>query len=179
MSKVSWPGPPAGVSTTDGAGSHDPVLPPGVSHRRQVGEDVLRDMDSMRKIDSSGGMNPAGAQAVKRDIREGPMPATRRSRRHHASFISVDGKEYTFRTHDTKGNQLGYLYTQVLYICLREIALGGSVNHILLAFNVNFPDETGKPFLPIPPASFAAAAEDYEQPEADAITLALGAMGDE
>jgi hypothetical protein len=101
------------------------------------------------------------------------MPKTRRSRRHHTNFSSIDGQEYAFRTHDTKGKQLAYLPTQVLYMCLRELSLGGSALPILRAFNVNFNDEDGKQFLPVPVDLINQLGEDddydNEQP-----SLSLG-----
>jgi hypothetical protein len=155
--KASWPShlPPSGVSTTDGEGGHAPVAAKpnaarGAGRRRQAGDDILQNVEALRQVGGTDGMNPAGVRGVKKDIRVGKMPKTRRSRRHHTSFQSIDGQEYTFRTHDTKGQQLKYLPTQVLYMCLRELSLGGSALPILTAFNVNFDDEDGRKFLPVP-----------------------------
>ena len=113
-----------------------------------------------------------GVRGVKKDIRIGNMPKTRRSRRHHTSFQSIDGNEYTFRTHDTKGVQFTYLPTQVLYMCIREVSLGGSALPILKAFAVNFNDEDGKPFLPVSEDTFNQLDpdDDYEEP----VSLTLG-----
>ena len=173
----SWPGPPAGVSTTDGSGSHSPISSPaakprGNGRRRTAGDDILQNVEQLRQVATSDGMNPVGVRGVKKDIRIGNMPKTRRSRRHHTSFQSIDGNEYTFRTHDTKGVQFKYLPTQVLYMCLREVSLGGSALPILNAFAVNFDDEDGKPFLPVTEGTFSQLDpdEDYEEP----VSLTLG-----
>jgi len=166
-----WPGPPGGVSTTDGEGGHIPIADPaakprGAGRRRQAGEDVLENVEQFRKAGTNDGFTPAGVKGVKKDVRIGTMPATRRSRRHHTSFRSIDGQDYTFRTHDTKGKQLNYLPTQVLYMSLRELSLGGSALPILHAFNVNFNDEDGKQFLPVSEEILNRGVDDHEdQPE--------------
>lgn len=167
-----WPGPPGGVSTTDGKGGHQQVVaaPSGKGRRRLPGQDILQNVGELKVVRDDGGLTPAGTKATKRDVRVGNMPKTRRSRRHHTSFHSIDGEEYVFRTHDQKGNRLDYVATQVLYMSLREISLGGSALPVLAAFNVNFNDETGKQFLPVPPELLNRVDDPIEdQPE-----LALG-----
>jgi hypothetical protein len=176
--KRPWPGPPAGVSTTDGAGGHAPINDPsarprGAGRRRQAGDDILQNVEQLRRVGGSEGMNPAGTKGVQKDIRIGNMPKTRRSRRHHVSFQSIDGQSYTFRTHDTKGTQLQYLPTQVLYMCLRELSLGGSALPILRAFNVNFNDEDGQQFLPVSEEALSQT-DDYNGDDYEGQSLSLG-----
>jgi len=180
MSDKPWPGPPAGVSNITEGGLHSagggrvpvdaPAAKPGApaARRRQPGDDILANVEQLRKVENDQGMNPAGVRGVRRDIREGKMPRMRRSRVNHT----------TFRTHDTKGKQLGYLPTQVLYICLRELSLGGSALPILRAFNVNFSDEDGKPFLPVPEALMRQMTYEDEEPTSLVEAFQLGAKGE-
>lgn len=147
-----WPGPPAGVSTTDGAGGHKSVAPPPPQRARRPGpgEDVLQNVHELRQVGESTGMNPVGVQAVSRDVRIGKMPKTRRSRRHTVTFQSVDGEEYVFRTHDTKGNELPTNRLFLLFAAVREMILGGNPKNVFDAWNVKLLDVEGKQFYPLP-----------------------------
>lgn len=183
--KKKWPGPPPGVSTTDGEGGHVPVNSPaakpparaGGGRRRQVGEDILKNVEQLRREGQDTGFTPEGVQGVRRDVRIGKMPKTRRSRRNHTSFMSVDGREYTFRTHDTKGNELPHFRTQLLYICIRELSLGGSALPVLNAFNFHFKDEDGQQFLPVPEELLLALEGDDSVSDPDQSEYALGTEG--
>ena len=104
--------PPAGVSTTDGAGSHRSIpsdqrgtsLPqqhreraPRNGRKLKHGDDALQNIEDFKVVQTSTA-NPAGTGSVSRDVREGKMPKTQRPRRSMTSFDSIDGETYVFRT---------------------------------------------------------------------------------
>jgi hypothetical protein len=136
------------ISPLEGiVGSSRRVLINSRPSSRSVGEDVLENLQNYKK-EASSGMTPAGVKASERDIRVGAMPPTRRPVRNMAVFTSVDGTAYTFRTHDTKGKELPHNRMQMLFICLREISLGGDALAVFKAFRVNMKDVDGRQFFP-------------------------------
>jgi hypothetical protein len=162
----NWPAnlPPPGVSSTDGQGGHKsievdapkrPASGRGKGRRRDVGDDVLKDVNGLRKEDSAG-ISPDGTNAVERDVRIGRMPKTKRPRRNMATFRSVDGEDYTFRTHDTKGKELPQNRVFALFVACREMALGGSPVPVFNAFKVKIKDQDGKQFFPFTEESLRA-----------------------
>lgn len=158
MSQRSWPTPPPGVSTTDGQGNHKPIeVDPTAGKtsnrrtaRRMPGEDVLLNVGSMESVQDSTGMTPTGVKSLSRDVRIGAIPKTRRSRKHTKTFRSVDGKEYSFRSHDTKGKELPDNRLFMLVVALREVSLGGSPQPVFDAWGLKVTDVDGKQFYPAP-----------------------------
>ena len=148
-----WPTPPPGVSTLAGKPIEidSPQIPPVERKRgrkRVPGDDVLKDPSKYKAITSTG-MTPAGVERNTVDIREAPLPKTRNPSRNTASFVSVDGEEYTFRTHDTKGKPLPYRETMALFISIRELSIGGDAKVVLDAFKFKMHDMNGKEFYPL------------------------------
>ena len=156
MSKENWPGPRSRVSSTADGHAIEVDKPkiqqtrkPRAGRRRLPGEDALQDL-SRFKVIKDGGTTTAGVDGKEVDIREGAMPATRRPQRHCATFVSIDGETYSFRTHDTKGKRLPDSATMAAFITLREICLGGDGRNVLDAFKFRLKDMDGKEFYPIP-----------------------------
>lgn len=142
--------PPPGVSTTDGQGGHQTIASNRRTKRAGPGEDVLQNVEQLRAVQNTAGMTPAGVRATTRDVRIGKMPKTKRSRRHTVTFRSVDGEEYTFRTHDTKGKELESNRVFLLFAAVRETILGGNPQNVFDAWNVKLTDMDGKQFYPLP-----------------------------
>lgn len=111
------------------------------------GDDVLAHPEQGREVHSQ---TPTGVQGKGRSVIEMKPPKFQKPSRHTASFTSVDGLEYSFRTHDTKGKAMPYLQTMVLYLALIEQAKGGSVSTVFQAFKVKIEDMDGNPYFPIP-----------------------------
>lgn len=176
-----WPGPPAGVSTTDGQGRHQsisveqPKRTKGRGRRPEVGEDPIADLNNYRKV--SGSENPVGTGNISRDVRVGQMPKTKRPRRHMASFNSVDGNVYTFRTHQPNGKPIERRNELALFIAMREVSLGGTAFPIFEAFNLKIADADGKQFFPVPHHLLNATEEAYVEEEEDN-QFSLGEEGD-
>lgn len=154
--------PPAGVSAIGADGEARDVVKPA---RRRTNtahipsDDPLMHADKLRKVNESV-TTPAGTRSTRRDIREGSMPRTRTPRRHMASFDSVDGNTYTFRTHQPNGKPVPYREIQCLYLALVEVEKGGLASTVFDAFRVTMPDANGVQYYPIPEHLRAQADED-------------------
>jgi len=144
--------PPPGVSEITEGGGHRPVVssPSRQTRRRGPGEDVLKNVHELKTVDNTAGLTPDGVQAVQRDVRIGKMPKTRRSRRNTVTFRSVDGEEYTFRTHDQKGKELETNRLFLLFAAIRETILGGNPQNVFDSWGVKLLDMDGKQFYPVP-----------------------------
>jgi hypothetical protein len=105
------------------------------------------------------------------DIVEMDINRTRKPRRHTATFQSVDGKTYNFRTHDTKGKPLPYRESQALFVALREQRLGGDVFAVFEAFKLRIEDMDGQVVYPVSQEYLDML--DYHGPEASAELVAL------
>ena len=90
---------------------------------------------------------PAGTTPTNRRVQASSMGNL--DMRLHATYTSVDGESYIFRTHDNKGKPLAWRENLAMFLAFREIGLGGSPNTILDAFRVNIKDATGKEVYPI------------------------------
>lgn len=183
MADRPWPGPPAGVSTTDGAGRHQPISAAERSaavpeqHRKrkprngrklQVGDDPLENPEQYKVVEGNPNV-PVGTTQVARDVRVGPMPKTRRPRRHMTSFQSIDGQVYTIRTHDPKGKALPYRNQLALFLAMIEMQKGGKPSTVFDAFNLKIADADGQQIYPIPVDilnSLYGVEEDYVDEEA-------------
>lgn len=136
---------------------------PGRAH--EPGEDVIRDLSRGKTVT---GDSPVGANPKARNVVEMPMPKTKRPRRHVTSFTSVDGNEYSFRTHDTKGKPLPFREVQALYLAIIEMAKGGSPVPVLDAFKLTMEDMGGHVVYPIPSHLLSRAFTAAAQPPAEA-----------
>lgn len=157
---------PAGVPAKNGA----PRL-------RRPGEDVLVDPAKGRKVNLG---TPTGVRGIESDVIEMPMPRQRLPSVGTASFRSVDGEVYSFRTRDSKGKPLPQRNEMCLFIALVEIAKGGSPTPVLEAFKLNIDDANGTKYFPIPEEVFARlgdvvqAARDLGESDEDAPDFRLG-----
>jgi hypothetical protein len=115
----------------------------------QVGDDPLLDPANFKVIEGNPN-NPAGTTRTSRDVREGPMPKTRRPRRHMTSFESIDGNVYTIRTHDPKGKALPHRNQLCIFLALVEMQKGGEPSTVFNAFNLKIDDADGHRIFPIP-----------------------------
>jgi hypothetical protein len=188
MAEKNWPGPKSRVASTADGHAIEIDKPkiqqtrvPRSGRRRLPGEDALKDLDKF-KVVKDGGSATAGVEGTPTDIREGPMPKTRRPNRHCATFTSIDGETYSFRTHDTKGKALQDRAVMAVFIALREIGLGGDARNVLDAFKFQLKDMDGKQFYPILEETLERfhverPAEPEEEPE-DAQEYKLGDVGD-
>ncbi len=178
----SWPGPPAGVSTTDGRGGHQsisveaPKRKKGSGRRPEAGEDPIANLDAYRRVE--GAANPAGTGNVQRDVRIGRMPKTKRPRRNMASFHSIDGETYTFRTHQPNGKPIERRNELALFLAMREVSLGGTAFPVFEAFKLKIADADGKPFFPVPPELLNSAVLGEEIYEEEDAGFSLGEEGD-
>ena len=140
------PVPPPGVSAIGGS----PMTPPP-SHARpprtaRAGDEVLKNIESMRKLPYSGVEGDTDADV---DIREVPLPG-HKSERGVISVPSVDGKTYKFRIRDREtGKPLPERTIICLYIAIRELMLGGNPLDVFDAFKVRLPDLDKQQLLPI------------------------------
>ena len=179
MSNKPWPGPPAGVSTNNPTGGHtaiqanERVLPeqhkkraPRNGRRLEVGDDPLKNVDTFKVVEGTTN-NPTGTNRLSRDVREGPMPKTRRPRRHMSSFESIDGNVYTVRTHDPKGKPLAHRNELCLFLALIEMQKGGHPSSVFEAFSLKIDDADGNRIFPIPAEVLNSlyASDEYEVAE--------------
>ena len=90
---------------------------------------------------------PAGTGALPRTITE----VIQRDAKEFTSYTSVDGESYTFRTHflkDGKRRAVPHRNELALFLCAREIGLGGSPFPVMDAFSLKIEDEDGKKVYP-------------------------------
>ena len=150
--------PPPGVSAVDENNNHKPIVADKVSvpvGNKRNGRKVRRGDDPLEhpedfKVLQSNTVNPTGVGTVQRDIREGKMPKSQRPRRNMASFESIDGQVYTFRTHDSKGKALPTRISQCLFLALIEKEKGGSPFTVMNAFKLTMNDADDKAMFPVP-----------------------------
>ena len=90
---------------------------------------------------------PAGTSPTNRKVFESTMGGL--DERLHASYTSLDGEEYIFRTHDNKGKPLPWRENLAMFLAFREVGLGGSPFTVLDAFRVSIKDATGKEVYPL------------------------------
>lgn len=133
---------------------------------RMPGEDVLVNPEAGRRVVQNA---PTGVLSKDSDVIEMPMPAQRLPRSSTASFKSVDGNVYAFRTRDSKGKPLPYRNEMCIFIALAEMAKGGSPVPVLEAFKLSIDDANGKKYFPIPPEilSTVRLMNQEAQPEAE------------
>lgn len=124
----------------------------GAPKPRRPGEDVLVDPAKGRKVNLG---TPTGVRGIESDVIEMPMPRQRLPSVGTASFRSVDGEVYSFRTRDSKGKPLPQRNEMCLFIALVEVAKGGSPIPVLEAFKLNIDDANGTKYFPIPEDVFA------------------------
>lgn len=114
---------------------------------RRPGDDVLADPSKGRRVMST---NPTGVPGRESDIIEMPMPKQRLPAQSTASFESVDGNTYHFRTRDNRGKPLPDRNVMALFIALTEMAKGGSPVPVFNAFKLKIEDAQGQFYYPIP-----------------------------
>lgn len=119
---------------------------------RNPGDDVLAHPEAGRRITQNA---PVGVLSKDSDIIEMPMPHQRLPRTSTATFKSVDGNTYSFRTKDQKGKPLAYRNEMCLFVALTEMAKGGSPVPVFEAFKLSIDDATGRKYFPIPPEVLA------------------------
>ena len=170
--------PPPGVSALDDSGNHTPIavekqaealtktVVPVLGNKRngrkvRRGDDPLQHPDKYKVLEG-GTVNPTGTGTVKRDIREGKLPATRRPRRNMTSFESIDGNTYTFRTHDSKGKALPTRISQCLFLAMIEQQKGGSPFTVMSAFKLTMADADGQAIFPVPAHILNGLRDDGE-----------------
>ena len=119
-----------------------------------------REIKAERELDPSS--IPAGTTPLKRTIVETTIGFDPRL---HATYTSIDGEEYTFRTHDNKGKPIPSRELLALFLAFRETEAGGSASTVLDAFRVTIEDVSGKKVYPIEEKVFAAVetGEDTSQ----------------
>ena len=163
--------PPPGVSTIGPAGtrsavrveaSEKPTKPAVKRTARRIapGEDVLRDPSKFRVVDPSS--PPPGTGRQPTDVREMDLPGVARGR--NTKFKSVDGKTYTFQTHDAKGNPLERRISLCTFLAIREMQLGGDPFAIFDAFKLKILDINGLQVYP-------NLSEEMEEPEDKGFSL--------
>ena len=89
--------------------------------RVDVVGDVINPDDGV-VVEGPQGHIPAGTNRSVRQVVEMPMPKTTRSGRFSRSFESIDGRTYTIRTRDAKGNPLPGRVAHTLYLAMIEQA---------------------------------------------------------
>lgn len=191
MPDKPWPGPPAGVSTTDGRGGHQPIaagerssqIPeqhrkrqPRNGRKLQVGEDPLQNPEKFKVVEGNPNV-PVGTNRVQRDVRVGPMPKTRRPRSHMTEFTSVDGNTYVIRTHDPKGKPVPGRNELCLFLAMIEMQKGGSPFPVFEAFKLKIQDAEGAQLFPVPVEvlnSLGYEPEYVDEEEAENSGFSLG-----
>jgi hypothetical protein len=156
--------PPPGVSTIDESGANRPVKEAAVAKRgretnaarqRAAGRDPISEKG--RVVDP---VSPASdLLKSKQQVVEIPIGRAR-SKRHSASFQSVDGERYSFATHDDRGRAFAFRENLAIFLALREIGCGGSPFPVLDAFKVSLEDADGKKLYPVPGLTHAEPPEE-------------------
>ena len=129
---------------------------PGVSTLPSSGP--AQPISGTRARDISPDAPPLGTSTSSvRQVQEIPLPVRRRSSQYEAVYLSVDGSEYRFRTHDTKGLPVPRRNELCLFLALREAALGGTPELVMDAFRLQIQDADGLPVFPITDESRSSA----------------------
>ena len=141
--------PPPGVASIGADGNRTPITRP---KRRKRGEDVI---DPSKGVQISNQSNTPGTLSVARNIVEVPIRGYENVGR--ASFKSVDGNTYSFRTKNDAGEPEPRREALAMWLSFREIGLGGNPMIVMNAFKVKIDDADGQSVFPV-----AVPAENNE-----------------
>jgi len=87
----------------------------------------------------------------------------------------VDGNDYAFRTHDTKGKPLPHRNQMCLFLALIEMQKGGSSFTVFDAYGLKFETADGDIVYPVPAAvAVAENVVEMSQEEAELSGFSLG-----
>lgn len=99
-------------------------------------------------------------------ITEAPAPRFRAARqRPSATFLSIDGREYTFDRLTKEAQARNPAYTGwICLLALVEAAKGGSIYTVLDAFGIVINDANNNPYYPLPPEIAEALIRKAQAP---------------
>ena len=143
--------------------------PPGASSigsdgaRTQVSSETRPGVVTPGRPDGAKRISPytphIGAKLHQVQMYEVPLHSTVNPN-HLAEYRSIDGQDYSFSTHDSRGKPLVRRETLALFLGMREVALGGNPAAVLNAFRLNIQDRNGKPVFPVIISPVEEAPED-------------------
>lgn len=166
--------PPPGISTlpqdrTSSAGAQ----PKPQSVRVSAPAKVLRSQPKpvsprVDPIDATKGQRvapsaPAGVTSKRQDIIELPMPRSKNSERTSAVVRSTDGNTYRFRYLDSQGREFPWTKSLILMVALIEQAKGGDILEVFRAFSLQFGDEDGRQYFPVPEEILSSLRSNISQ----------------
>jgi|MDSZ01.1.fsa_nt_gb hypothetical protein len=118
-------------------------------------EGVEKLAERVRRVDIRD--TPLGVKPKKYIVEEVMMDGRKpENKSQSVSYDSVDGRTYRFRLRDSDGKMLPDRTTLAMFLCFREVEMGGLASVVMKAFGVTIDDLDSKQVFPIleplPPA---------------------------